>query len=278
MNYLLDVHLFVPEDIILNSTVLLWPKNINPVFDENDQLIENAKRKGEGELLGKREKLMLELEKLSRRMEEFAECSELDMMQQYVTDVRTVQKRIADAEEAVAYFNKEEALYKWDLTTYPQLDSSKVNIEPYQKLFALINKWQKTEKKWIDGAFLDLNGESMEAEVDEFFQEVYKMMKLFQQKQKTLEEEKKKAAQHRTLSEDKDSVDEEKKESRIEYIPLVSILCNPGIRTRHWLQMSEIVGSELTPNSGSSLRKVLELSLDPYLHQCEQISAAASKE
>ncbi|XP_073425921.1 dynein axonemal heavy chain 12 [Dendrobates tinctorius] len=293
MNYLLDVHLFLPEDIALNSTVLLWPKNINPVFDENDQLIENAKRKGESELLGKREKLMLELEKISRRMEEFAECSELDMMQQYVTDVRTVQKRIADAEEAVSYINKEEALYKWDLTTYPQLDSSKVNIEPYQKLFALIYKWQKTEKKWIDGAFLDLNGESMEAEVDEFFREVYKMMKFFQQKQKKLEEEKKKAAQHRTLSEDKDAVDEEKKESRIvlmcsavteqikafkEYIPLVSILCNPGIRTRHWLQMSEIVGYDLTPNSGTSLRKVLKLSLDPYLDQFEQISAAASKE
>ncbi|XP_073521940.1 dynein axonemal heavy chain 12-like [Phyllobates terribilis] len=137
------------------------------------------------------------------------------ILQTRMTDVRTVQKRIADAEEAVAYINKEEALYKWDLTTYPQLDSSKVNIEPYQKLFALIYKWQKTEKKWIDGTFLDLNGESMEAEVDEFLREVYKMMKLFQQKQKTLEEEKKKAAQHRTLSEDKDSVDEEKKESRI---------------------------------------------------------------
>ncbi|XP_075690041.1 dynein axonemal heavy chain 12 [Rhinoderma darwinii] len=293
MNYLLDVHLFLPDDIVLNSTVLLWPKNINPVFDENDQLIEKAKRKGESEVLGKREKLMLELEKLSRRMAEFADCSELDMMQQYVTDVRTVQKRIADAEEAMAYINKEEALYKWDLTTYPELDSLKVNIEPYQKLFALIYKWQKTEKKWIDGAFLDLNGESMEAEVDEFFREVYKMMKLFQQKQKKSEDEKKKAAQHRTLSEDKDKVEEEKQESRIvlmcsaiteqikafkEYIPLVSILCNPGVRTRHWLQMSEIIGYDITPNSGTTLRKVLKQNFTPYLDNFEQISAAASKE
>lgn len=41
-----------------------------------------AKQKGEQELLCRRERLMLELEKLGRRMEEFAECSELDMMQQ----------------------------------------------------------------------------------------------------------------------------------------------------------------------------------------------------
>ncbi|KAM8930418.1 dynein axonemal heavy chain 12 [Pelodytes ibericus] len=291
MNYLLDVYLFNPEDLALNSSVLLWPQNINPVFDENDELIEKAKRRGESELLGKREKLMLELEKLSRRLEDFSECSELDMMHQYVTDVRTVQKRIADAEESIMFINKEEALYKWDLTTYPHLDALKANIEPYQKIFAVIAKWQRTEKKWMDGAFLDLNGESMEAEVDDFFREVYKMIKVFQQKQKKAEEEKKKGARLRTLTEE--TLEEEKKENHTaqmcatvmeeiktfkESIPLVSILCNPGIRTRHWIQISEIVDYDLTPNSGTTLRKVLKQNLTPYLDRFEQISAAASKE
>lgn len=45
-------------------------------------MLEKARNKGEQELLGRREKLMLELEKLGRRTEEYAECSELDMMQQ----------------------------------------------------------------------------------------------------------------------------------------------------------------------------------------------------
>ncbi|CAH2313074.1 dynein heavy chain 12, axonemal [Pelobates cultripes] len=143
----------------------------------------------------------------------------------------------------------------------------------------------------MDGAFLDLNGESMEAEVDEFFREVYKAMKFFQQKQKKAEEEKKKAAPQRTLTDER--VEEEKKESSTvqmcsavmeqikefkEYIPLVSILCNPGIRARHWRQISEIVEYDLTPDSGTTLRKVLKQNLTPYLDKFEQISAAASKE
>ncbi|KAM4651998.1 dynein axonemal heavy chain 12 [Discoglossus pictus] len=291
LNYLLDVYIFTPEDLALNSAVLLWPQNINPVFDENDELIEKAKRKTETELLARRERLMLELEKLSRRMEEFAECSELEMMQQYVTDVRTVQKRIADAEEMVTYINKEEALYKWDLTTYPELESLKVNIEPYQKSFALIYKWQRTEKRWMDGAFLDLNGEVMESEVDDFFREVYKMMKFYQQKQKKADEERRKTAPKRTITDEK--VEEEKKENCTavmcatvmeeikyfkEFIPLVSILCNPGIRSRHWQQMSEIVAYDLTPNTGTTLRKVLKQNLTPYLEKFEQISAGATKE
>lgn len=44
--------------------------------------MEEAKQKGQQELQGRREKLLLELEKVGRRMEEFAQCSELHMMQQ----------------------------------------------------------------------------------------------------------------------------------------------------------------------------------------------------
>ncbi|XP_043934432.1 dynein axonemal heavy chain 12 [Protopterus annectens] len=291
LNYFLDVYMFTPEDMKLNAAVLLWPQNISPVFDQCDELMEAAKQKGERELLGKREKAMLELEKLSHRAGEFADCTELDMMQQYVNDVRTVQKRLQESEETIAFINKEEALYKWELTSYPVVEEIKATIEPYQKLFSFVLKWQRTEKRWMDGAFSDLNGEIMEAEIDEFFREIYKMLKFFQQKQKKEEQERQKSASRRRTTDRKQ--EEEKKDNPIitmcstvmdqikdfkEHIPLVSILCNPGIRTRHWQQMSEIVGNDLTPDSGTTLRKVLKQNLTPYLEKFEQISVAASKE
>lgn len=66
---------------------------------------------------------------------------------QYVTDVRMVQKRLQDAEEAIVFINKEEALYKWDQTCYPQVEVINDSIEPYQRLFGLVLKWQRTEKR-----------------------------------------------------------------------------------------------------------------------------------
>lgn len=62
-----------------------------------------------------------------------------------------------------------------------------------------------------------------------------------------------------------------------DHIPVVSILCNPGIRSRHWGQMSEIVGYDLTPDPRTTLRKVLKQNLAPYLEEFESISASASK-
>ena len=52
--------------------------------------------------------VMLELEKLRQRVDEFNEYGELDMMGQYVQDIRAVQKRLADAQESISWLNKEE--------------------------------------------------------------------------------------------------------------------------------------------------------------------------
>lgn len=44
----------------------------------------------------------------------------------------------------------------------------------------------------MDGTLLELNGESMEAEIDEFYREMYKLLRVFQQKQKKASPDKKK--------------------------------------------------------------------------------------
>lgn len=46
----------------------------------------------------------------------------------------------------------------------------------------------------MDGSFQDLNGESMEVKVDEFFREVLKMLTFFQKKQNKAEQDMEKIA------------------------------------------------------------------------------------
>ncbi|XP_068561369.1 dynein axonemal heavy chain 12 [Cebidichthys violaceus] len=289
--YILDVHVIEPEDLELNTTLFLWPQKILDVFELSDEVMQKAMQKGEQELLAQRERLMVQLEKLGRRIEEFPHCSEMEMMQQYVTDVRTVQKLLQEAEEEIVFINNEELFYKWDQTCYPEVEVIKDSISLYQKLFGLVLNWQRTQNRWMDGSFQDLNGESMEVKVDEFFREIFKMLKFFQQKQNKAEQEMEKIAGKASQQPCEDdprnqesptvllcsTVMEQIKEFK-EHIPVVSILCNPGIRARHWDQMSEIVGYDLTPDSGTTLRKVLKQNLAPFLEEFESISAASSKE
>ncbi|NXK86097.1 DYH7 protein, partial [Formicarius rufipectus] len=288
MNYLLDVFFFTPEDIELNSTAILWPKKMNRIFKEHDYLIEQSKTKGEQELLQRCDNLREELDKLADSVTELEEYSELDCMQQYVADLRTLQKTIQDTDETVVLINKEEVLLGWKQSDFPVLNNIKAEIEPYHKLFNLILKWQRTEKRWMDGTFLELNGEVMEAELDEFYRELYKVSRLFQQK-KRIPQDRKKMPQPKeevkTIKTIKanptltmcSSVLEQIQDFK-ENIPTVTVFCNPGLRDRHWEQMSNIVGYDLTPDAGTTLRKVLKLNLDPYLEQFSAISVGASKE
>jgi len=62
-----------------------------------------------------------------------------------------------------------------------------------------------------------------------------------------------------------------------EHLPLIAILCNSGMRARHWQKMSEIVGYDMTPDAGTTLRKMLKLNLYPFLAQFEEVSAGATK-
>lgn len=64
-----------------------------------------------------------------------------------MTDVRTLQKTIQDTDETVAALNNEETLLGWKPSVFTLLNNLKAEIEPYQKLFNLILKWQRTEKR-----------------------------------------------------------------------------------------------------------------------------------
>ncbi|GFO33725.1 dynein heavy chain 12, axonemal-like, partial [Plakobranchus ocellatus] len=302
--YLIDVFMFEPKDIDLNCEVLTWPKRIMPVFDDNDTLVEQSRQRGEKELLQKREKVMLELEKLRQRVDEFNDYSELDMMNQYVQDVRTVQRRIAELNEQVAWINKEEALYKYPISTYPDITDISNALDPFLRLFTVVSKWQKAEKKTMDGAFLEQNAEAIEGEVDEYYRELFKIQKIFNQKVKKMqmemeEKERERKKKRRLAEEDGKSPPPESDEEDAmkipeavniinstmdsikdfkEVIPVIAIMCNPGVRKRHWDKMEEIAGFALTPDTGTTLRKMLKLDIKPYMEQFEGISASASKE
>lgn len=61
-------------------------------------------------------------------------------------------------------------------------------------------------------------------------------------------------------------------------VSIVQIMCNPALRDRHWVEMSEIAGFDITPDAGTSLRKITKYGIDHLLPSFEIISIGANKE
>ncbi|CAH8626732.1 unnamed protein product [Dicrocoelium dendriticum] len=319
LDYLLDVYLFTPEDIAQISAVFTWKSRIQPEFDENDKLQERMRTVGEEAVMAHREKLTTELNRLRNRVDEFNDYGEIDseMQNQYVQDVRAVLKRLMDAENERAWINKEENLYKLQVTNYPDIEEIRNLAEPFQRLFSVVVKYSKSERRWLHGEFDKLNAEAIEAELDEYWRELFKLQKLFADRVKKMRmelDERRRNQKKRRRDEARAAAEEGKDpeaaaaveavavaeqeledvkppaaldiikkiqaqmKSFKEIIPTIGVLCNPGIRKRHWEQMSLIAGQDLTPDSGTSLAKMLQLNLDQYMEEFASISAGASKE
>ena len=180
--YLIDVHIFSKEDINLNTTTLAWPQKIKPVFEQNTEIVEDCKAKFEESLQGKSENITKELEKLNLRVKELEDLGEMKNIQQYTYEVRLLQNKLKSLENTICWVNEEEALFKFPQTAYQDVGDintiksgegkMKAEIEPYARLFTTVLKWQKAEKKWMDGAFLDLNSLQIKEDIDEFSNEM----------------------------------------------------------------------------------------------------------
>ncbi|KAJ9518810.1 hypothetical protein QJQ45_026079, partial [Haematococcus lacustris] len=81
-------------------------------------------------------------------------------------------------------------------------------------------------------------------------------------------------AEHRRLAE----------ESRVKLegfkalLPIISAVCNPGMRGRHWDALSKAVGAPVWPGEELQLSRLVKLGISNHLEALQDISDAASRE
>ncbi|KAJ3039074.1 Dynein heavy chain 7, axonemal [Rhizophlyctis rosea] len=261
--YLMNFSALTKEHIELNNVTFTWPTRIIPILEHHNEIIGAAKEKSQAALKERRSKFETELQEFQQQVDELREVGELDEMPFYVKKVQTLAKQLQQAADTIATFNKEEQLFGWQLTVYPQRKQILNALEPYQALYTTAVNFQKSYKKWMDGNLLELDAEQIEAEVDGLKREMYRLLG-------TLVAD---AAPQNIAKQVKEKIDE-----FMVNIPLIHVLCNPGMRERHWNKMSEVAGFDIKPDSSSSLRKMLKMNLEQFLTPFQEISDAAGKE
>ncbi|KAJ3359844.1 Dynein heavy chain 7, axonemal [Allomyces javanicus] len=261
--YLVDYCALTPENIELNNTTFHWPARIHAALARHDEIMAEAKRKNMENLFERRTRFIAELEDLAKQVSELADVGDVDEMPFYVKKVQGIQKQLATALETIAVFNKEEELFGLEITTYPRRKAILDALEPYQALYACGTAFQKAYRRFMDGPLMELDAESVEAEIDALRRETFRVGTLVASV----------AQPQKIVAHIKEKIDE-----FLLNMPVIRILCNVGLRDRHWKDMSTAAGVNMKPDATTSLRKILKMGLDEFYPRFQEISESASKE
>ncbi|GFS43428.1 dynein heavy chain 7, axonemal [Trichonephila inaurata madagascariensis] len=233
------------------------------IIQENVLAAEKALLTFQEDLIERRQVFTEDLKARAKQITNLSHLGDTKLVEEYLTHATEIQNWLTDAQYTVELFNSEEILFEWEITNYPLCITLANDLKPYVQLYEYAVDFGRKRREWLEGTIHQVDPEVVEQEVMTLWRLLYKLEKTFSD-----------SPEPRKIAENVRNTVEKFKD----YIPLVQTLCNPGLRDRHWDQISEIVGFPLKPDKSTTLAKLIGLNLQEYIPQFEVISEAASKE
>ncbi|XP_069860475.1 dynein axonemal heavy chain 3 isoform X1 [Dipodomys merriami] len=265
LEFLMDYADLPQEDIRLNSTLFLWPDQIEDIFDNSRNLLMAKRDQAEMDLIKRCSEFESKLESYGKELDGFRkrEVMTTEEMKNNVEKLTELSKNLEHALVEFELINKEEELLEKEKSTFPLLQTLMALKVPYEQLWVTAYDFSLKSEEWMNGPLFLLNAEQIAEEIGNMWRTIYKLTK-------TLAD----VPAPRRLAENVKLKIEKFKQ----HLPILSISCNPGMKDRHWQQISEIIGYEIKPTETTCLLNMLELGFGKYIEKLEPIGAAASKE
>eukprot|EP00736_Rhodelphis_marinus_P007919 Rmarinus@m.2764 len=258
-------HHFDDDDLRLNATTFTWMDRIDPVLDKAFDRVQAERTKMEEDFKHERDVFMKNLDDYSKEVRTYKEWNEIRKYSDNCNTIKDMQAKLSAARERTTYINEQEEIFGWPQTTWETLDQTVKTLEPCEKLWTLAAEFTRSTHTWLTKPVLSLDPEDVEKDCGSMYRLAYKLFKQFE-----AEEVLGPLAVARHM---KDGLFKFKND-----IPILHVLCNKGLKDRHWDQMAQIVGYNIKPEEYQPLSRVLEMHLEEHLGQLDEISDQASKE
>ncbi|CAG0897967.1 unnamed protein product [Cyprideis torosa] len=263
MYFLNDHTVFSTTDIRLNNQTIQWIFRMPTVFEEHRDIMQQKRREYEGALKYRRDRFVEELESYDKQVEELRTYGAIEDLPKYLKKAQALDEKLRVAAEKVEAFNVEETSFDWPRTEYPLRKRIVEKLTPFLQLYTTAMDFITKQNSWLETAAGAHEPSAIEADTLAAWKAISKLEKGFAEIPDT-----------KFLI---NSIRTRIEEFR-EHLPLVHTLCNPGLRDRHWEQVSEIVGYTLEAGPDLTLAKLIDLSLEEYIAKFQGISDSATKE
>ena len=270
--FLLDQHYRVSrDDLQLFYTTYSWPNQVKTFMQRSQELQNSRKRDLELVVEGQQEQLAREISSLDRKVEKLTESGSLAP-----NDVQNVWKRITNIVESLveAEAEAENIAEQEKLLEIPSADNLteikrvKAALAPLERMWGSTKDYVEKKMYWDSSPLGEISPEDAERDADDLHRAMIKIAKELERAGESRGITKRAALQMR----------EEIKNFLEQQIPVMLLVCNPGLRDRHWQQMESITGLTIPVSASTNMAQMTELGLHHHVAAIEETCVAASKE
>ncbi|RHY24853.1 hypothetical protein DYB25_001221 [Aphanomyces astaci] len=266
-NDLVDEFQFMVSDdhLRLKWNVLGWPNRIATQSARFKWALEERKVKFAKQMEAEQDRFEKTLSSLVEEVDAFSRYDNLSHVEDIAHHAMAVQKKLDQATQDAVVFNSRETLFGKEVTAYDMLAVAKKNFEPYNLLWASSYNWIQSRKQWTQGSFTDVNAEEIEKSVDTYSTSIQKASKFFAN------------SGNDVCAKIAETIKEQINVFK-PYVPLIVALRNPGMRPRHWNELSRVLGFTLELDESFTLNSIFRLNLLDQIDDIVKVSEAAGRE
>ena len=268
---------------LVNTPYELSDEEINKVYEifKMVSAITSDVELNENRIRADREELE---DKLRKKREDFRKsldsvASSIERLKDYATsfekekandEIDTYQRKLRDAEAEASDINTKEEKIGWQVTEFPVLAEATIKLAPYADLWRLIRDFEASKQTWAkEQSVFKLNADEVESETKRMKKKATELCSIF----------KSDTPNPLKLSKEiRNAIEDFEK-----HTPLVRILCNPGLKSRHWEKIAKIAQetaglSNFGPETHTTLEHLVGLDLIKEKVALEEIAESATKE
>ncbi|XP_027011591.1 dynein axonemal heavy chain 1 isoform X2 [Tachysurus fulvidraco] len=251
------------EDFSGKWTAVAWPhKILSQIEGVRIQHEEGEERFLKIQLIDQ-SNLQERLESLEMVVAGLSVYMDISHAHEVANEVRRVAKQLQECQTLAQVYNNRERLFGLPLTNYDRLQKLSREFQPFRDLWTTTSDWQRWHESWLNDPLSSIDPEQLERNVSDAFKTMHKCIKLF----KDIPSCQDVASYVRGMIENFQP-----------QIPLIQAMRNPGMRSRHWTQLSERLNMNVMPKANFTFSRCLELGLLQHVDEIAHIAEIAGKE
>lgn len=274
------------EHMDLIKTTVNWVANIVPILEYYATMYEQKKFELEEAIVKAKNKVNTDLQELKPYLSITNDMKNSEYVNDHIRLLKPFIVKLNQLCKMIQWIWGEEEAFKFPFSNYVELENIRAHVITFHHLLKVFSNWIRSRGAWLYGPFEFLDFSVVESRVEETFKETTKMKREYTRMQSGRPDPYSPIKMDVGLYDEQflpaplklcNSLLAQVKEFR-PTLNLMGILCCDALLRRHWEEMSEVAGFDISPDASSTLQKYVEMNLQADVDKYEIISTTAIKE